>query len=285
MKRVAYLSFFVLLALSFLIWAGCGSSQKTVNKGESTSTEEAPQDDYDEIEKLLGISRDEKTESDTEGKGTEKGKDDDLIKLLEVDESKNKASAQEKSSASNQGQATNLKQKINKLQKETRKKDMEIADLKAQLRMLKNQSSNESSFQSMGRSAASSAGSYNAPPSYVSKYERGLKIFHDRKYREALEVFEQLLATDTNNDYSDNAQYWIGECYYALGHYQEAIMAFEKVFTFKFSNKNDYAQFKIGQCYFMIGNQARAEQEFQQFLDNYPESQLNQRAREYLAQL
>ena len=70
-----------------------------------------------------------------------------------------------------------------------------------------------------------------------------------------------------------------------MGRYREAIMAFEKVFTFKFSNKNDYAQFKIGQCYYQLGDKQRARREFQELLDNYPDSELVPRAREYLSKL
>ena len=87
-----------------------------------------------------------------------------------------------------------------------------------------------------------------------------------------------------NHSYADNAQYWIGESYYAMGRYQEAIMAFEKVFTFPQSNKNDWAQFKIGQCYFKMGDREQAQQEFQQLIDNYSDSELVPRARDYLAQ-
>jgi len=115
------------------------------------------------------------------------------------------------------------------------------------------------------------------------RYQEALDVFHQHEYRQAINQFEQLLATDMNNDLSDNAQYWIGECYYAMGQYQEAIMAFEKVFTFRFSNKNDYAQFKIGQSYFKMGDKERANQEFQQLLDTYPDSELVARTRSYLS--
>ncbi|MBN2366212.1 MAG: tetratricopeptide repeat protein, partial [Calditrichaeota bacterium] len=80
--------------------------------------------------------------------------------------------------------------------------------------------------------------------------------------------------------------YWIGESYYALGRYQEAIMAFERVSSqFPKSNKNDWAKFKLGQSYYQLGNQDRAKQEFQELLDLYPDSELVPRARNYLARI
>ncbi len=93
------------------------------------------------------------------------------------------------------------------------------------------------------------------------------------------------MATDTHHSLADNAQYWIGECYFALGDYRAAILAFEKVFTFKQSNKNDYAQYKLGLCYYKLGDKKRARQEFQNLLDNYPDSPLVEKARKYLMQL
>jgi TolA-binding protein len=122
-------------------------------------------------------------------------------------------------------------------------------------------------------------------PSYKAEYERGLSYFQQKRYKDAISVFEQLLDIDSRTGYSDNAQYWIGESFYALRRYQEALRAFEKVFTFPNSNKNDYAQYKIAQCYYMLGNKPRANQEFQTFLNNYPNSELDSFAKRYLTRL
>ena len=118
--------------------------------------------------------------------------------------------------------------------------------------------------------------------SYESEYNAAFNLFQQRKYRDAIQAFEALLAKSTTHNLSDNAQYWIGECYYALGDYSAAIVAFEKVFTFKNSNKNDYAQFKIGQCYYMLKDYNRARQEFQKLIDNYKNSNLISYAQKYL---
>ena len=118
--------------------------------------------------------------------------------------------------------------------------------------------------------------------SYESEYNAAFNLFQQRRYRDAIKAFEALLAKSTTHSLSDNAQYWIGECYYALGDYSAAIVAFEKVFTFKNSNKNDYAQFKIGQCYYMLKDYNRARQEFQKLIDNYKNSNLISYAEKYL---
>ena len=84
---------------------------------------------------------------------------------------------------------------------------------------------------------------------------------------------------------SDNCQYWIGECYYALRNFNQAAVEFEKVFTFPQSNKDPDAQLKLGLCYWNTGNAARAKEEFNRLIVNYPDSEYTIRARSYLSQL
>ncbi len=272
----------LLIILGLVSWNSCAGGKKTV-KDTETVQEGDSSSDYDEIERLLGISREEEKKNEK----TEK-KNDDLITLLEVDEGKKTAEGQPGQASIEDKRLVNLQKQIEELKKEVKKKDMQIADLKAQL-MLKEeelakkqgQPANQPSFYPSSSSGVQPV----ASGEYKQMYQKGLNLFHQKRYDEAIQVFEQLLATDLNHPLADNAQYWIGECYYAMGKYQKAIMAFEKVFTFRNSNKNDYAQFKIGQCYYMLGNKQRARQEFQQLLDNYPDSELINRAKDYLARM
>lgn len=290
MKFSKLIVLLMVLALGVLL-VNCGGSKKmaATDKSGDQSVQKGGESDYDEIEKLLGIS-DSKTDDDKA-----KAAGDDLISLLETDEGKNTQPKPEKKETTSVVQTPDVAGKVETLQRELKKKEMEIADLKAQLMLkeeeikrLKAGSTATASFgseKSISRISTTKGNSYKASPEYIAKYEEGLALFRERKYRDALAVFEQLIAQDVENDYSDNAQYWVGECLFALGRYQDAIIAFEKVFTYRFSNKNDYAQFKIGQCYFKLGDKQRARLEFQQFLDNYPKSELIGRAEEYLAQL
>jgi tol-pal system protein YbgF len=289
MKRSVKLLFLILVCLLIGVWTGCGSSRTAVDQ---TGSEQSGQgDDFDEIEKLLGISREDDASS-KEAKpqpSKKEKKEDDLITLLEADEGKNKEITASQTTPAGDQRVVRMQAEVDELQKQIKKKDMEIADLRAQLMMKDEELKN--------KAASSTANyAYTAPPpartstgnissdAYVNRYNSALSMFHGREYQNAIADFEELLASDINHSYSDNAQYWIGECYYAMGRYREAIMAFEKVFTFPQSNKNDYAQFKIGQCYFKLGESERARQEFQQLIDSYPDSELAPRARQYLAQ-
>jgi len=78
MKRSIYIILFMVFSLSIFVYSGCSSSKQSVREGTTYSENQGSKDDYDEIEKLLGISNDD---SLTKKKGMSK-QDDDLIKLL-----------------------------------------------------------------------------------------------------------------------------------------------------------------------------------------------------------
>jgi len=307
MKRIAYLFLLIFISFALLVWSSCGSSRQTTTKSGSTKQESS--EDFDEIEKLLGISRDdskkptqpekkqvEKKSSPQEKKQSqpavaETKKQDDLITLLEVDEGKKTAPTTTTSTTTpvEDQRLIRLQSQVEELQKEIRKKDMEIADLKMQIAMKDEALQKKSSTPTTDYSYSASSSKTKTTASmsgdeYVQNYQSALDLFHERRYQEAITEFEQLLAVDSSHPYADNAQYWIGECYYAMGKYNEAIMAFEKVQSFPKSNKNDYALFKLGQCYMKLGNIESARREFQQLIDTYPESELAPRARKYLSQ-
>ena len=105
-------------------------------------------------------------------------------------------------------------------------------------------------------------------------YKTAISSYFDREYVNAIKYFEKLISVDDSHDLSDNAQYWIGEAYFALGQYEDAMGTFELVLTYPQSNKNDYAQFKIGLCLLKLDKRTQASAAFQSFLDSYPNSEL-----------
>ena len=279
MKKLSIIIMSIMFFLAVSLYLGCAAS-KPQQAGTSTAKEEKKsknQDDYAQIEKLLGIDK-ETTQRDSASQSKTKENNDDLLNLLKADEGKGKS----KKAQSGVGdiRLTRLQKENANLKKQLRDKQILIADLKAQLTM------KEQALKERGGTSSFATLSGNISESeYEDRYNQALDLFNSQQYRQALDRFQELVGADTRNSLADNAQYWIGECYYALGDYQAAIVAFEKVFTFKQSNKNDYAQYKLGLCYYKLNNRSRARAEFQALVDNYPDSELVQRARQYLAQL
>lgn len=60
-------------------------------------------------------------------------------------------------------------------------------------------------------------------------YDLNLAIFQEGNYEEALDGFRNFLKKYPKSDLADNAQFWIGECYTALGEYERAILAYQEV--------------------------------------------------------
>ena len=120
---------------------------------------------------------------------------------------------------------------------------------------------------------------------FEAQYQAALEHYNNMRYQKALEMFQALLAKDMNHSLSDNAQYWIGECYYGLKDYQSAINAFAKVFTFPDNNKLDASQLKLGLCYIMVGDTVSARRELTRLLSEFPESRYTGIGRKKLQEL
>ncbi len=290
MKGLARLLILFLMSFGILVWFGCaGSKPKPTPATNQEAVEPENSGQEDEIEKLLGLDESGGNQAQS-GNENQQGQEqeDDLLKMLTEGENANPPAAEatpnEKTSppAETQRKIQQLESKVRNLQTQVEQQKQTIAQLRSQLlakeeeiRRLKEQRSSSGAF----TSASTFSGDYEA------EYKRALDLFHNRQYREAIQVFQQLVNQNPNHPLADNAQYWIGESYFALGQYKKAILAFEKVFLFDQSNKNDYAQYKLGLCYYQLGDKQRARSEFQKLIDQYPRSPLVNKARQYLQKI
>ena len=116
-------------------------------------------------------------------------------------------------------------------------------------------------------------------------YKGALDEYYARRYESAISGFTELLTVAPTHDLADNAQYWIGESYYAMGNYAKALEAFHKVFDFPKSNKLSDAHFKIGLTHLKMGNTDAAREEFRAVVQNYPNTSASRYATENLKKL
>src|SRR6185295_19963312 len=63
-------------------------------------------------------------------------------------------------------------------------------------------------------------------------YQDGLTRFRQRRYREALDIFQWLLEQYPTDIQASNCEYWIGESYFGLGEYRNAYAAFKRVTSY-----------------------------------------------------
>lgn len=104
-------------------------------------------------------------------------------------------------------------------------------------------------------------------------------------YDVAIDGFKRYLKYFPDTELSDNAQYWIGECYYTKKMYPDAILEFDKVIkNYSQGNKVVSALYKIGLSYESMDEVKKAKENYKNVFDNYPNSPEAKLARErYLA--
>lgn len=103
-----------------------------------------------------------------------------------------------------------------------------------------------------------------------TSYEAARAEYEARRYESAISGFTEVLTVAPDNSLADNAQYWIGECYYSLGNYEKALDAFNKVFSYPESNKLADSHLKVANTYLKMGNKDASRDEFKAVIQNYP---------------
>ena len=118
-----------------------------------------------------------------------------------------------------------------------------------------------------------------------SAYSAALEQFKKRNFQDAIQQFEGILNAGADEKLSDNCHYWIGESYYGMKKYNDAIKQFETVLTFKGSGKRPYAQLMIGNAYLALGDKAAAREAYNKVVSTYPSSDVVEKAKDKLAKL
>src|SRR5215213_8736735 len=103
-------------------------------------------------------------------------------------------------------------------------------------------------------------------------YDRVMEEFKHGDYEAALAGFRFFIELHRRSALASNAQYWIGECQYRLGRYQDALNSFYKVGAYTpLSSKFAASMFKIGVTYSRLGQYAKASLMFNRVLVEYPD--------------
>lgn len=272
------------------VFINCAGSRQNGDEADfetdtSVQTEQKKQqDDLDDIEALLGIKTDESQQRTTT---QAKKSDAEQLELLNTNEFAQQQTAKESvttttaSAGLSQQEKKEYENKIKNLENQLRQKEATIQDLNSKLTLQEAEMKKTTVKQK--KSEAVGAIGEVAVSDYQLSYDAARAAFEERNYQFALQNFEALLASSASHSLSDNAQFWIGECHFALKQYDAAIIAFEKVFAFTNSNKKPDAQFKLGICYFRKGDTAKAVEEWDRLRANFPNSELNARVEKILA--
>lgn len=116
-------------------------------------------------------------------------------------------------------------------------------------------------------------------------YKDALAHYRGGDYRQAMGDFEAFLASGPQPDYLDNALYWIGECHFGLGQYDDAVSYFQRVFAEQpDGNKVPDAMLKMSLAFDRLGRGAEATRLLEDLLRQYPATNAGRLASQKLAE-
>ena len=114
-------------------------------------------------------------------------------------------------------------------------------------------------------------------------YSQAYADYARGNYDLAIQGFSEYVRNYPDTDFTDNAQYWIGECLYSKKMYAEAIEAWNTLFKDSpTSDKIPDARVKKGMALERLGRKSQALVEYRYVVDRFPNSQAARLARERL---
>jgi len=115
----------------------------------------------------------------------------------------------------------------------------------------------------------------------LKKDDRG-----DFDYNGAIDKFKKFLEKHPDSNLADNAQYWIGESYYGLRNFDQAIVEFDLVRKdYPKGDKVPAAWLKIGYSFAELGNRVDARLFLQEVINRFPQSKEAEKARDKIRSL
>lgn len=119
---------------------------------------------------------------------------------------------------------------------------------------------------------AAEAQNLAADPSAL--YKSGLDLMGQGQYTQAQAAFADFIVQFPASDLADNAQYWIGECFYSEKNFKDARDAFKAVSDhFPFGNKVPDALYKQGLCERQLGQEDQARATLKKLAEEFPGSE------------
>lgn len=117
------------------------------------------------------------------------------------------------------------------------------------------------------------------------KYNIAFSHFKNRRFNEAVNLFQDIIETEKSPKILSDSYYWIGESYFGMEQYGKAMENFRKVGSTGSTSKLDNAQAMIAECLIRSGQIKDAKNAFKELIANFPGSSFVPRARKMLQQL
>lgn len=107
-----------------------------------------------------------------------------------------------------------------------------------------------------------------------SDYRAAVELVKSGNHADSVAALRAFLGKYPRHDYADNAQYWLGESYYAAKDYTRALAEFRAVIeTYPRGNKVPDALLKVGYCYQALGQIEKSRAVLEQVVSLYPKTE------------
>ena len=109
------------------------------------------------------------------------------------------------------------------------------------------------------------------PVQIRAQYQQAFKLLKQSQYEQAIKAFREFLTMNPRSEYSDNAQYWLGEAYYVTRQFELALEEYNKLLqNFPESKKLTHSLLKIGFCYYEMGQPQEARLRLENLRQQHP---------------
>jgi tol-pal system protein YbgF len=123
-------------------------------------------------------------------------------------------------------------------------------------------------------------------PTEKKTYDTAMELFKSGDYKGAADALADFVKRFPSSAYAANAQYWLGNAYFAQRDYKKAIAAQEVVTTnYHDSAKAPDAMLNIASSYTELNDKKSAKKALQQLVKKFPDSSAAQAAKDRLASL
>lgn len=113
-----------------------------------------------------------------------------------------------------------------------------------------------------------------AVPEVKDVYMAAYEAYKSGKTKEAREAFAAMLKDYPENEYSDNARFWIAESYYKDADYEEAILAYEELFKKSpESEKIPGSMLKQGLAFYALKDAKTGKLILERLTERFPDSE------------
>jgi tol-pal system protein YbgF len=108
----------------------------------------------------------------------------------------------------------------------------------------------------------------------ANDYRVAVELVKSGDHDKAVAALRAFIQRYPRHDFADNAQYWLGEAFYATKQYPQALTEFRTVIeTYPRGNKVPDALLKVGYCYQSLGQTEKAKAVLEQVVNLYPKTE------------